>query len=138
MTKFSENAQKIAALFKGNETERMLSAGIIRTILADMINIYGENRTARGPGCLVFNPEEPKKSKYMTKKDLESDLSIAQEAMDEVISGMFTKVLNVIEKEDKQGMAIVALLEEDSMHIHVIDAEEANKRIDEASNGLIL
>ena len=53
MTEFSKNAQKIQALFKGTETERMLSAGIIRTILSDMIDIYFRNKTPRSPGAPV-------------------------------------------------------------------------------------
>ena len=138
MTEFSKNAQKIQALFKGTETERMLSAGIIRTILSDMIDIYFRNRSARGPGCLVFNPEDPTSSKYVTTYDLEQDLAIAQEAMDENFSGMFEQVIKVIEKEDNEDVAIVAMIHDDGMHIHLLDAIEANKRIDEASNGLIL
>lgn len=137
MTEFSKNAQKIQALFKGTETERMLSAGIIRTILSDMIDIYFRNRSARGPGCLVFNPEDPTSSKYVTTYDLEQDLAIAQEAMDENFSGMFEQVIKVIEKEDNEDVAIIAMVHDDNMHIHLLDANEANKRIDEAANGLI-
>lgn len=138
MTEFSKNAQKIQALFKGTETERMLSAGIIRTILSDMIDIYFRNRSARGPGCLVFNPEDPTKSKYVTKYDLEQDLAIAQEAMDENFSGMFEQVIKVIEKEDQQNIAIVTMVNDDGINIHLLDAEEANKRIDKAIDGLII
>lgn len=140
MTEFSKNAEKIKSLFKGTEAERMLSAGIIRTILSDMIDLYFRNRSARGPGCLVFNPEDPTSSKYITKFELEQDLAIAQEAMDKEITNMFEKTIKVIEKEDKEDIAIVALVLEDSINIHLLDADEANKRIDEASNqnGLIL
>ena len=102
MIEFSKNAQKIQALFKGSETDRMLSAGIIRTILSDMIDIYFRNRSAVGPGCLVFNPEQPNTSKYISKYELEQDLAIAQEAMDENFSGMFEQVIKVIEKEEVQ------------------------------------
>jgi hypothetical protein len=138
MTEFSKNAQKIQALFQGSETDRMLSAGIIRTILSDMIDIYFRNRSAVGPGCLVFNPEQPNASKYISKFDLEQDLAIAQEAMDDNLSGMFEQTIKVIEKEDNEDVAIVAMVHQDGIHIHLLDANEANKRIDEASSGLIL
>ncbi len=73
----------------------------------------------------------------MTKSDVESDLAIAEEAMESNLQEMFNQILRVIEKEDKNNQAMVALIEEDGMNIHLLDAEEANKRIDEAANGLI-
>ena len=100
-----------------------------------MIRLYFENRAALGKGCLVFNPEEPEKSKYITKEQLEQDLSIAQEAMDSEITEMFEKILKVIEKEDNDETAIFSMIDENGMHMHLIDAEEANKRIDEAAKG---
>lgn len=141
MTDFSKGAQKIQALFQGNETERMLTASVVRTILSDMIRLYFENRSALGKGCLVFNPEKPDLSSYVTKSMLEQDLSIAQEAMDQEITEMFEKILKVVEKEDSDETAIIAMVDDKGMHIHLIDAEEANKRISEAaenSSGLIL
>lgn len=138
MTEFSKNAKKIQALFQGNEAERMLSASVIRTILSDMIRLYFENRKAKGKGCLVFNPEEPETSKYITIKELEQDLAIAQEAMDREITDMFEKIIKIIDKEDNDEQAIVAMVSNEGLHVHLIDADEANKRIDEAANGLII
>jgi len=135
MTEFSKGAQKLLDLFKGNETERMLTASVIRTILSDMIRLYFENRKAQGKGCLVFNPEDPLASKYITTFQIEQDLSLAQEAMDTNISEMFEKILKVIDKEDCDETAIVAMVDDAGMHVHLLDAEEANKRIDEAAKG---
>ena len=139
MTDFSKGAQKIAALFKGNETERMLTASVLRTILADMIRLYFENRKASGKGCLVFNPMEPTASRYITVVDIQSDLAIAEEAMDENIAEMFKTILRVIEKEDNEDIAIVAMIDDEGMHIHLLDPNDANERINEAANqsGLI-
>ena len=139
MTDFSKGAQKIAALFKGNETERMLTASVLRTILADMIRLYFENRKALGKGCLVFNPMEPTASRYITVVDIQSDLAIAEEAMDENIAEMFKTILRVIEKEDNEDIAIVAMIDDEGMHIHLLDPNDANERINEAANqsGLI-
>ena len=100
-----------------------------------MIRLYFENRKAVGKGCLVFNPVDPTASKYMTEYQLQQDLSVAQEAMDRNIMEMFEKILRVIDKEDSEETAIVAMVDEEGMHIHLIDAEEANKRIDEAAQG---
>jgi len=138
MTEFSKNAKKIQALFKGSEMERRLSAGVVRTIVSDMIRLYFENKAARGKGCLIFNPENPTASKYITKHDIEQDLSIAQEAMDDNFTELFEKVIKVIDKEDNNEIAIVVLITDEGLNIHLLDAEEANKRIDEAASNLII
>jgi|TARA_Y100000004_G_scaffold197420_1_gene272107 hypothetical protein len=138
MTEFSKNAKKIASLFKGSEVERKLSAGILRTIVSDIITLYFENRKALGKGILVFNPQDPSNSSYVTAKELENDLSLAQESMNRDFEELFHRVLNVIDKEDENNLAMVALIEDNYVNIHLLDPDEANERIDEASSGLIL
>lgn len=126
----------IKNLFGGNETERMISAGVVRTILSDMTRLYFENRAAMGDGILVFDPENPEQSKYMTKTDLENDLAVAQEGMDSKAEELFSKVIKVIEKEADSDLALVAMVQHNEIAIHLIDPKEANKKIDEYSNGL--
>jgi hypothetical protein len=127
----------VKTLFKGNEQERMISAGVVRTILADMTRLYFENKAARGKGILVFNPSEPEASKYLTLRDLENDLAVAQEGMDKESEDLFSKIIKVIEKEDESDLALVAMVQSTEIAIHLIDPAEANKKIDELSNGLI-
>ena len=122
---------------QGDEAERKLSAGVFRSIVSDMITLYEENRKYRGKGLLVFNPEDPNTSKYVTESDVESDLAIAQEAMDNSLTEMFLKVLKFIEKEDNCGLALVAFFQEDSLELMRLDPEHANEQIDSATNGLI-
>jgi hypothetical protein len=126
----------IKNLFGGNETERMISAGVVRTILSDMTRLYFENRAAMGEGILVFDPESPEQSKYMTKTDLENDLAIAQEGMDRESEQLFSKIIKIIEKESDSDLALVAMIQYSEIAIHIIDPKEANKKIDEYSNGL--
>lgn len=126
----------IKNLFGGNEKERMISAGVVRTILSDMTRLYFENRAALGNGILVFDPENPEQSKYMTKTDLENDLAVAQEGMDQKAEELFSKVIKVIEKEADSDLALVAMVQRNEIAIHLIDPKEANKKIDEYSNGL--
>ena len=126
----------IKNLFGGNETERMISAGVVRTILSDMTRLYFENRAAMGEGILVFDPESPEQSKYMTKTDLENDLAIAQEGMDRESEQLFSKIIKIIEKESDSDLALVAMIQYSEIAIHIIDPKEANKKIGEYSNGL--
>jgi len=131
-------AALVKNLFGGNETERMISAGVVRTILSDMTRLYFENRTAIGEGILVFNPESPENSKYLSKKDLENDLAVAQEGMDEKAEALFSKLIQVVEKESESDLALVAMVQSNEICVHLIDPVEANKKIDELSNSLIL
>jgi hypothetical protein len=80
----------------------MISAGVVRTILADMIKLYFEHKTAVGKGVLVFNPVQPELSNYLTVKDLENDLAVAQESMNRELEELFELIIKVIQKEDRQ------------------------------------
>jgi len=129
--------QLIKTLFGGNETENMIAAGVARTIIADITRLYFENRAALGKGILVFNPTDPEKSKYLTVTDLESGLAVAQEMCHEEASEMFQKIIKFIEKESEADLALVALIDGGGVALHILDAKEANTRIDEFKNGLI-
>lgn len=139
MPDLSRNATALVKnLFGGNETERMISAGVVRTILSDMTRLYFENRAAIGEGILVFNPENPEASRYLSKRDLENDLAIAEEGMDEKAEALFSKVISVIEKESDSDLALIAMIQSNEICVHLVDPVEANKKIDELSNSLIL
>jgi len=130
-------AALVKTLFGGNETERMISAGVVRTILSDMTRLYFENRAARGEGILVFNPEDPEASKYLTKTDLENDLAVAQEGMDKKAEGLFSSIIRVVEKESGSDLAIIAMVQSNEICVHLVDPVEANKKIDELSNSIL-
>ena len=109
----------------------------VSLFITDSETVQTLNRKYRGKGLLVFNPEDPNTSKYVTESDVESDLAIAQEAMDNSLTEMFLKVLKFIEKEDNCGLALVAFFQEDSLELMRLDPEHANEQIDSATNGLI-
>ena len=122
---------------QGSEAERKLSAGVFRSIISDMITLYHENRKYRGKGILVFNPGDPNTSKYVTINDLETDVAIAQEAMNSFMEDMFKKIIKFVEKEDECDLALVAFYEEERLELMRLDPEHANEQIDSATNGLI-
>jgi len=125
-------------LFSGGEADRMISAGVVRTIFADITRLYFENKQARGKGILVFNPEQPDKSRYVTTNDIEDDIALAQEACSDSLVESLEMVLKVIEKESESDIALVATISElGTIAIYPIDPDEINKMIDELSNGLI-
>ena len=125
-------------LFKGNEQERMISAGVLRTIFSDITRLYFENKKARGLGILIFNGDNPEASKYITKEELQDDLALAQEdCLDDFADG-FKKMINVIDKEAESDLALVAMVYPDVIAVNIINPDEINEKIDELSNGLIL
>ena len=103
-----------------------------------MTRLYFENKAARGEGILVFNPENPEASRYLTKKDLENDLAVAEEGMDKKAEALFSKVIKVIEKESDSDLALIVMVQATEICVHLVDPVEANKKIDELSNSLIL
>lgn len=138
MFDLTQNAsQLVKNLFSGSEQENMIAAGVVRTIIADITRLYFENKRANGKGILVFNPEEPSKSKFLTIRDLQEDLAVSEEMMHENACTMFKKIIKFIEKEDEADLALIAMIQADGVALHILDPKEVNKRIDEFSSGLI-
>jgi len=136
MFNLSKNASRLSRqLFKGTEVENKIAAGVLRTIISDITRLYFENRRAKGKGILVFNPEDPDKSRYVTLRDIEDDIALAQEAMNENMVTMLKKMAKVVEKE--ADLALVAMIQGSEITVHLLDSESANERIDQLSNGII-
>lgn len=139
MFDLTKNAsQLVKSLFSGTERENMIAAGVVRTIVADITRLYFENKKAQGKGILVFNPEDPSKSKFLTIRDIQEDLAVSEEMMHENACIMFKKIIKFIEQEDEADLALVAMIQPDGVALHILDPKEVNKRIDEFSSGLIL
>jgi hypothetical protein len=65
-------------------------------------------------------------------------LAVAQEGMDKKAEALFSKVIKVIEKESGSDLALIAMVQASEICVHLVDPVEANKKIDELSNSLIL
>jgi len=98
-----------------------------------------KTNSSDGKGILVFNPEQPDKSRYVTTNDIEDDIALAQEACSDSLVESLEMVLKVIEKEEESDIALVATISElGTIAIYPIDPDEINKIIDELSNGFII
>lgn len=128
----------VKQMFGGNETENMIAAGIMRTILSDITRLYFENKKIKGKGILVFNPENPEKSRYLTVKDLDQDLALAEEMMHNHNCTMFKKIIEFIESKNNLDLALVAMIQQDGVALHIVDPEEVDKRINEFTRGIII
>jgi hypothetical protein len=58
--------------------------------------------------------------------------------MDDKAEALFSKVIRVIEKEADSDLALIAMVQANEICVHLVDPIEANKKIDELSNSLIL
>ena len=138
MFNFSKRAAALAKqLFKGNEVENRMAAGVLRTILSDITRLYFENKKIKGKGILAFNPEEPEKSRYVTISEIEDDISIAQEQLNTELADSLQKIIKLVEKESKSDLALVAMVQSTGIAVHILDPKEVNQRVDEMANGLI-
>jgi len=128
----------VKQMFGGSETENMIAAGVMRTILSDITRLYFENKEIKGKGILVFNPENPQKSRYLTVKDLDQDLALAEEMMHEHNCSMFKKIIEFIESKNSLDLALVAMIQLDGVALHIVDPKEVDKRIKEFTRGIII
>ena len=125
-------------LFGESEVNSRIAAGILRTILADITRLYFENVKARGKGILVFNPENPEASSYLTVDDILNDIALAQEACNPKLEKMLRETLSLIDKEFENELPIIAMIQNDSINIHIIDPEQTDEKINKMVNGLII
>lgn len=125
-------------LFGESEVNSRIAAGILRTILADITRLYFENVKARGKGLLVFNPENPEASSYLTVDDILNDIALAQEACNPKLEKMLRETLSLIDKEFENELPIIAMIQNDSINIHIIDPEQTDEKINKMVNGLII
>ena len=124
-------------LFSGDESDRMMSAGVLRTIFSDITRLFFENRQALGLGLLVFNPKTPENSRYITKEDLQTDLALAEEDCNDSFADGFRKMIKCIEEHKDSDLALVAMLYDDGLAVNIIDPDKINETIDNLSNGLM-
>jgi hypothetical protein len=101
-------------------------------------SVSTENKKIRGKGILVFNPEDPEKSRYLTVKDLDQDLALAEEMMHEHNCNMFKKIIEFIESKNNLDLALVAMIQQDGVALHIVDPKEVDKRINEFTRGIII
>jgi len=117
-----KNSERLAnKLFGKSEVQNKIAVNTVKMIVGDIVTLYQEFRKAEGLGALFFNPVTPENSSYMTIKDVQNDIVLAEELMDDDLRDFLKKILRVIEDEQEQETAIVVLINNQTMSIHIID-----------------
>jgi len=117
-----KNSERLAnKLFGKSEVQNKIAVNTVKMIVGDIVTLYQEFRKAEGLGALFFNPVTPENSSYMTIKDVQNDIVLAEELMDDDLRDFLKKILRVIGDEQEQETAIVVLINNQTMSIHIID-----------------
>lgn len=128
----SRNSEHLASkLFSKSEVQNKIAVNTVKMIVGDIVTLYQEFRKAEGLGALFFNPVTPENSSYMTIKDVQNDIVLAEELMDDDLRDFLKKILRVIEDEQEQETAIVVLINNQTMSIHIIDLNTVDVQIKE-------
>lgn len=126
------NSERLASkLFSKSEVQNKIAVNTVKMIVGDIVTLYQEFRKAEGLGALFFNPITPENSSYMTIKDVQNDIVLAEELMDDDLRDFLKKILRVIEDEQEQETAIVILINNQTMSIHIIDLNTVDVQIKE-------
>jgi hypothetical protein len=116
-------------LFSGSETKKRMAANVTRMIIGDIITLHDEFKTHKGDGALFFNTSNAEASQYLTVKDIQTDMALAEEMMNKDLATFFKKLIKVIEKEKDDP--IVVMLDVKGMSIHVLDKNKIDEVLEE-------
>ena len=130
MPELSQVAQRLKFnLFSGSETKKRMAANVARMIIGDTITLHDEFKTYKGDGALFFNTSNAEASQFLTVKDIQIDMALAEEMMNKDLATFFKKLIKVIEKEKDDP--IVVMLDITGMSIHVLDKNKIDEVLEE-------
>jgi len=131
MPKSNAAGELAKKIFSKSELQNQIAVNVVKMIVGDIVTLYEEFRQAEGLGALFFNPVAPENSSYMTIKDIKTDIILAEEIMDDDLKEFLKKLLNIVDKEQDNKQAIVVLVNNQTMSIHLIDLNSVETQIKE-------
>jgi hypothetical protein len=137
MINLGERAKKLASsLFGGNEVKNRIAKSTIKLLINDIITLNAEFADAKGEGALFFNPIYPNCSQYLTLKEIQNDISLAEEVYDNYMADFLKKLINMIQKEDVKKSPVVVMVNFTGLSAHRLSLESLDKRIDTLINAV--
>jgi hypothetical protein len=128
----NHGSQELASkIFSKSELQNKIAVNTVKLIIGDIVTLYNEFRKAEGAGALFFNPMAPENSTYMPIKDIKNDIILAEEIMDTDLKGFLEKLLNIVDKKQDDNEAIVVMVNNRSMSIHLVDLNTVEDQINE-------
>jgi len=130
MPNLSQVAQRLKYnLFSGSEAKKRMAAGVARMIIGDIVTLHDEFKTYKGEGALFFNTSNAEASQFLTVRDIQTDMALAEEMLNNDLAKFFKKLIKVIEKEKDDP--IVVMLDVQGMSIHVLNKNKIDEVLDE-------
>ena len=128
----NHGSQELASkIFSKSELQNKIAINTVKLIIGDIVTLYNEFRKAEGAGALFFNPMAPENSTYMPVKDIKNDIILAEEIMDNDLKSFLEKLLNIVDKKQDDNEAIVVMVNNRSMSIHLVDLNTVEDQINE-------
>lgn len=128
----NHGSQELASkIFSKSELQNKIAINTVKLIIGDIVTLYNEFRKAEGAGALFFNPMAPENSTYMPVKDIKNDIILAEEIMDNDLKSFLEKLLNIVDKKQDDNEAIVVMINNRSMSIHLVDLNTVEDQINE-------
>jgi hypothetical protein len=134
MKPMDETQKLTSKIFGPSEVQNRIGMSAVKLILSDIVTLYNEFKEASGAGALFFNPWKPDLSQYLTLKDIQTDIVLAEELMDNKLKAFLQKIQKVATKEADSSNAVVVLITEESMSIHVLNLDSADEKLQEKAN----
>ena len=129
MTKTDELS---AVLFGKGEVNDRVAKNSLKMIVGDMRAVYQEYVKVEGKGALFYNTINADFSTFMALKDIAGDKDLARTNGDEELHDFLEKLEKCVAEEDPWDKAIIVLLTNDGMSLHLLDLDEAAEKIDAA------
>lgn len=137
MINLGEKAKKLASsLFGVSEIKNRIAKNAMKLLINDIITMSTEFADAKGQGALFFNSSCPDNSNYLTLKEIQHDIVIAEEYMDNTTAEFLKKIINLIQKDNENKESVVVMVNNTGLSAHRIDLNSIDERIDSLINAV--
>lgn len=137
MVNLGEKAKKLAAsLFGVNEVKNRIAKNTMKLLVNDIATLNSQFADAKGEGAFFFNPSKPNQSQYLTLKEIQNDISLAEEVYDVSTAEFLKKLMNMVQKEDVKKSPVVVMVNYTGLSAHRLDLESLDERIDTLINAV--
>jgi choline kinase len=123
MVNLGEKAKKLAAsLFGVNEVKNRIAKNTMKLLVNDIATLNSQFADAKG--------------QYLTLKEIQNDISLAEEVYDVSTAEFLKKLMNMVQKEDVKKSPVVVMVNYTGLSAHRLDLESLDERIDTLINAV--
>lgn len=137
MLNIGDKAKNLASsLFGLGEIKNRIAKNAMKVLISDIATLSSEFQTAKGDGALFFNPSDPNRSQYLTLKDIQNDIALAEELCDSNTANFLKKLINMVQKDDNKKNPVVVMVDYNGLSAHKLDLNSLDERIEGLINAV--